>query len=215
MIELKSRFIYLPIPVTDVPEGYRIVFAYAKDDVVVVPLADLPEGEKHNCDWEGCSSISHVVRFSVSEKYKDYDEGNTRPAPSADGGEGLKSRIEGTLEGLLFVTDEWGGTKIAEWKWGHALQIGGIDSAAEEMMKIISNSPVPSPEDAVNKANGAMMEWHGKYLLEEQKAHDAFEFIDGLEKEMKEYADGMKDMCGHEPHAIRVWLSHIEEWRRK
>ena len=65
-------FIYLPIPVDEsVPEGYRLILAYAKDDAIVVPVdvTKIPE-EQHNCDWEGCTTLSHVVRFSIKHKYE-------------------------------------------------------------------------------------------------------------------------------------------------
>jgi hypothetical protein len=69
-------FIKLPIPVDEsVPEGYSLIVAYAKDDTVVVPLdlKNLPE-DHHNCDWEGCTSLSHVVKFNITQKYKSENE---------------------------------------------------------------------------------------------------------------------------------------------
>jgi len=71
LVSSKSIFTILPIPVDErVPEGYSLIVAYAKDDEIVVPidLSSLPE-EHHNCDWEGCSSVHHVVRFSIKHKY--------------------------------------------------------------------------------------------------------------------------------------------------
>lgn len=65
-------FTYLPLPVDDkVPEGYRLIVAYAKNDMVVIPVEPtvLPD-DQHNCDWEGCCTLSHVVRFSISHKYE-------------------------------------------------------------------------------------------------------------------------------------------------
>ena len=54
-----------------IPEGYRLIEAYAKGNTIIVPIMDIPEDEAHlhNCDWEGCGTIDHVVRFSVNEKY--------------------------------------------------------------------------------------------------------------------------------------------------
>lgn len=66
-----ENFITLPFPVDDkVPNGYRFILAYGKDNEVVVPLTlqDLP-GDYHNCDWEGCSTLHHVVRFNIKYKY--------------------------------------------------------------------------------------------------------------------------------------------------
>jgi hypothetical protein len=69
------KYVYLNLPTDEfIPEGYRLVIAYAKGDDVVLPINSIPEEQeqKHNCDWEGCGSLSHVVRFNINEKYKDY-----------------------------------------------------------------------------------------------------------------------------------------------
>ena len=54
-----------------VPEGYHIIEAYAKGNTIVVPIMDIPgnEAHLHDCDWEGCGSLDHVVRFAVDIKY--------------------------------------------------------------------------------------------------------------------------------------------------
>jgi hypothetical protein len=73
---MKDIFTYLPIPVDDkVPEGYRLIVAYAKDDTVVIPidLNDNIKEEHHNCDWEGCTTLHHVVKFSIKHKYETED----------------------------------------------------------------------------------------------------------------------------------------------
>ena len=63
-------FIKLPIPTDErIPDGYSLVVAYAKGDEVVVPIENLDDNDPHSCDWEGCGSLDHVVRFRVSEKY--------------------------------------------------------------------------------------------------------------------------------------------------
>ena len=70
-------FTYLPISIDErVPEGYRLIVAYAKDDMVVVliEVTEVPKEEHHNCDWEGCSTVSHVVRFGISHKYETESE---------------------------------------------------------------------------------------------------------------------------------------------
>lgn len=66
-----SRYITLPIPVDErVPEGYSLILAYAKDDEVVIPMdVEGLDEDQHNCDWEGCSSIQHVLRMSPQQKY--------------------------------------------------------------------------------------------------------------------------------------------------
>jgi hypothetical protein len=64
------KFIELPIPVDSrSPEGYKPVMAYAKGHLVVVPIAELEDDDPHDCDWEGCGTLDHCVRFSVEAKY--------------------------------------------------------------------------------------------------------------------------------------------------
>jgi hypothetical protein len=68
-------FTYLPIPPNNsVPEGFRLVVAYAKGDTVLLPIdANAVPEELHNCKIEKCSYPSHCVRFSVSDKYESLD----------------------------------------------------------------------------------------------------------------------------------------------
>jgi hypothetical protein len=59
------------VPTPHVPPGYTPIVAYANGDTIVVPIDPCSLQEAlHNCDWEGCSSLSHVVRFSVRQKYE-------------------------------------------------------------------------------------------------------------------------------------------------
>jgi hypothetical protein len=60
----------LPKCLNRVPSSYQVVLAYAKEDNIIVPI-EIPEelAEYHNCDWEGCGSLDHVVRFSIKDKY--------------------------------------------------------------------------------------------------------------------------------------------------
>lgn len=59
------------VPSKWIPEGAELVEAYQTAREVVVcgdPPAeeDDPEGERHNCDFMGCSSPSHVIyRFPI------------------------------------------------------------------------------------------------------------------------------------------------------
>jgi len=65
------RYTVLPLPVDDsVPDGYSLIVAYAKGDEVVVPMDPRGLDDDHNCDWEGCSTVSHVLRISPQQKYK-------------------------------------------------------------------------------------------------------------------------------------------------
>lgn len=69
------NYVYLPFDVNRVPDGYRPVEAYEKDDVVIVPICDISEGQEHlhDCDVEGCGTLDHVVRFSLKNKYEAFD----------------------------------------------------------------------------------------------------------------------------------------------
>jgi len=45
-----------------------------------------------------------------------------------------RSELIGILEETLAVTDEWGGAKLAEWRWGHNVVVDGIDAAADAIL---------------------------------------------------------------------------------
>ncbi len=70
------QFNELPLSAERVPAGFVPVEAYAKGNDIVVPIANIPEGMEHlhDCDWEGCGSLDHVVRFSVKDKYSASDK---------------------------------------------------------------------------------------------------------------------------------------------
>ena len=66
------RYVKLNIPVDSrVPKDYQLIRAYSdgKEIVVELDVNDLKDDD-HNCDWEGCSTVTHVVRFSPEHKYK-------------------------------------------------------------------------------------------------------------------------------------------------
>jgi len=66
-----SRYVELNIPTdSSVPEGYRLILAYAKGDRVRIPMdpSGLVDGY-HSCDWEGCSSVAHCLSISPQQKY--------------------------------------------------------------------------------------------------------------------------------------------------
>ncbi|MDY6957989.1 MAG: hypothetical protein SVK08_02415 [Halobacteriota archaeon] len=66
------KYVYFNLPIGEmVPEEYKLIEAYAKGDDIVVPISSIPEEQEelHNCDWEGCGTLSHVVRFNVQRKY--------------------------------------------------------------------------------------------------------------------------------------------------
>ena len=49
-----------------------------------------------------------------------------------------RERLIEILNGHLFVSDEWGGEKLACWQYGHSVVIDGLDEAADEILKTIS-----------------------------------------------------------------------------
>jgi len=72
-MEKRKIFTELPIPIDErTPEGYQLIVAYAKGTEIVVPIepTELESEDLHNCDWEGCCTFSHVVRFNIIHKYK-------------------------------------------------------------------------------------------------------------------------------------------------
>jgi len=55
--------------------------------------------------------------------------------------------VDSIMTGMLTVTDEWGGIKIASWQYGHALLIDGIDETADAIRSLcLSKRAQPSPE---------------------------------------------------------------------
>ena len=53
-----------------IPDDASMIVAYQHQGQVIVPIYSMPdETEMHSCDWEGCGSLDHVVRFSVEAKY--------------------------------------------------------------------------------------------------------------------------------------------------
>ena len=69
------KFNVIPIEVRRVPKGYQLIEAYANGNTVVIPIDHIPSSKAalHNCDLEGCGCLTHVVRFSVEDKYKKLD----------------------------------------------------------------------------------------------------------------------------------------------
>jgi hypothetical protein len=61
-----TRYVELNIPISDnIPLGYKLILAYAKEDEVIIPIdLDGLEEDQHNCDWEGCTSVSHSQIFN-------------------------------------------------------------------------------------------------------------------------------------------------------
>ena len=46
-----------------------------------------------------------------------------------------RERLIEILEENLGVTDEWGGSKLADWKWGCNVLVDGIDAAADAILE--------------------------------------------------------------------------------
>jgi hypothetical protein len=51
-----------------------------------------------------------------------------------------KEMIIAILEEHLFVSDEWGGSKLAEWRWGHNVVIDGFDDAADALKEVLNGN---------------------------------------------------------------------------
>lgn len=51
-----------------------------------------------------------------------------------------EQNIVEVLEEYLSVTDEWGGTKLAGWKWGNNVCVAGIEDAAHKIMELAQQS---------------------------------------------------------------------------
>ena len=51
-----------------------------------------------------------------------------------------RGQIIAILEEILYVDDEWGGSKLANWKWGNNVLVGGIEEAADEIIKQTSSN---------------------------------------------------------------------------
>ena len=49
-----------------------------------------------------------------------------------------KEKIVAILEEHLFVSDEWGGSKLANWKWGYNTLVDGLDDAADAILEVAS-----------------------------------------------------------------------------
>lgn len=49
----------------------------------------------------------------------------------------LRSQIISIIEQCVTVTDEWGGSKLAEWRYGSNVCIEGMEGAADEIIKAV------------------------------------------------------------------------------
>jgi hypothetical protein len=48
--------------------------------------------------------------------------------------EALKKELVPILEDILFVSDEWGGSKLANWQWGRNTIVDGVEDAADAVI---------------------------------------------------------------------------------
>lgn len=46
----------------------------------------------------------------------------------------IRARLWATIGQHTYVTDEWGGSKLAGWRWGSNVVVGGIDEAADAIV---------------------------------------------------------------------------------
>lgn len=57
----------------------------------------------------------------------------------------MKAKIIEVLENCLSVSDEWGGSKLAEWRWGNDVLVAGIEEAAEELERLLTSAAPDLP----------------------------------------------------------------------
>jgi hypothetical protein len=83
-----------------------------------------PEAFKE-CDnkCEGFNDSKRVVQYYLAENNVRVDD--------------LRSQIVDIIKEYVVVTDEWGGSKLAEWKYGANVCIGSVDEAADEIYILI------------------------------------------------------------------------------
>lgn len=51
------------------------------------------------------------------------------------------------LEEILYVDDEWGGEKLASWKYGNNVVVGGIEDAVDAIIKKLKRRFTPPRYD--------------------------------------------------------------------
>ena len=73
-----------------------------------------------------------------------------------------KKTIIDILEQYLFVSDEWGGSKLALWRWGNNVVVDGIDDAADALFEHASQ-----PASGFDRATGADKDEYWKRKLDE------------------------------------------------
>lgn len=57
-----------------------------------------------------------------------------------------KEEMVAVLEDHLFVSDEWGGSKLANWKWGYNVVVDGIEDAVDDLIQQLENEPDDKPQ---------------------------------------------------------------------
>jgi hypothetical protein len=55
--------------------------------------------------------------------------------PDTEKSTAMKDLITGILEECLSVSDEWGGSKLAEWKYGYNVLVDGIEDAVQKIIE--------------------------------------------------------------------------------
>ncbi len=83
------------------------------------------------------------------------------------------------LDGVLIVTDEWGGCKLASWQWGSNVVVNGIDDAIDEILNYLGISE--SEEDEEKGQNLDNCDVNGgtcKSILQEKCYEDSIRKLD-------------------------------------
>ena len=84
------------------------------------------------------SMLSEIIEFIDQGGAEQIPRANAGLASGEDGGKGGPKiigvdEIAEIIEEFTIATDEWGGSKLAEWRYGVNVCVGGIDEAAEEI----------------------------------------------------------------------------------
>lgn len=51
-----------------------------------------------------------------------------------------KEELVSIMEGMLSVTDEWGGSKLAGWRWGCNVLVDGIEDTADTILEALQQN---------------------------------------------------------------------------
>jgi hypothetical protein len=115
----------------ELENGARLFVVYLHRDCDGTPLYSLSHDKD---DTEKNSSVFANPSWSSGHLECSLELVNTDGKLESD----IKSELIGILEECLAVTDEWGGCKLASWRFGNNVVVDGIDVAVEEIIKLFN-----------------------------------------------------------------------------